>query len=245
VPAPEVAALRSAAGSHRLLLLGEMHGTREAPALAGRLAEEYAAAGPVVLVLEIHDTEQAAIGRYLDSEGSDDDLAQLLAGRFWQVTADRNDGRRNAAALALVEDMRRLRKAGREVSVLAMDPGDLDGSQSRDKAMADFIRTALARMPEGRMVVLSGNVHAMRRKPQYAPPEMQDPMGSRLADLDLFTINLGAAKGQFWACGQSECGPRKLFENPNASGPRVEQPWDYEVVLPDSTIASLVAEGKL
>ena len=41
--------IRSEAGSHRLILLGEMHGTREAPQLVGELVAAYSSQGPVLL----------------------------------------------------------------------------------------------------------------------------------------------------------------------------------------------------
>jgi erythromycin esterase-like protein len=245
VPAQEVAALRSAVGTHRLLLLGEMHGTREAPAFASRLVADYAAEGPALLVLEIWQHEQAAIDRYLASDGDAAARAQLLSGPFWQVPLAKNDGRRNGAAVALLEDMRRLRHAGRDVQVLAMDPGDVGGSQARDEAMAGFLRSAYGKMDKGRMIVLTGNVHAMRRKPGFAPPEMQDPMGSRLADLDLYSVDLGAAKGESWGCPNWVCGPMKVQAHVQESGVQLGQPWDYEVLLPEYSIPAMMSEGKL
>jgi erythromycin esterase-like protein len=237
----EVAALRTAAGSHRLVVLGEMHGTREAPDFAGRLAAAYAREAPLVLALEIDASEQAAIGRYLVSAGTAADRATLLAGEFWNVSRAHNDGRRSGGVLALIEAIRRLRGEGRDVSVLAVDAGaHAADSQARDAAMARVLRACFSKLPRGRLLVLAGNVHAMRRRPDFAPPEMQTPMASRLADLDLYSVNLTAAAGRFW-----NFGPRDLVSRPMGSGALVDDAWDYEVVLPQFTIADLVVEGRL
>ena len=55
--------------------------------------------------------------------------------------------------------------------------------------MAGRIRAAFETLPSGRLLVLSGNVHAMVAKPGYAPPEKQDPMGSYLRDLDPWSVD--------------------------------------------------------
>jgi erythromycin esterase-like protein len=244
--AAEAQALQQAAGSHRLILLGEMHGTREAPAFASELAGRYSEAGPLVLALEIHQSEQAAIDGYLASPGAAEDRARLLAGAFWQWPLAKNDGRRNAAAVALIDDARRLRAEGREVRVLAMDAlSSGSDNQARDDAMATLLRAEFEKLPpEGRMLVLTGNVHAMRRKPLFAPPEMQVPMGSRLADLDVYSVDITATHGSFWGCMDLRCGPNRIHSRPPGSGPREDQPWDYDVVLPEYTVPKMIAEGK-
>ncbi|RPD88626.1 hypothetical protein [Luteimonas sp. 100069] len=48
-------------GEHRLVVLGEMHGTREVPLLASDLVEHWSRTGPVLLALEIPVREHAAL----------------------------------------------------------------------------------------------------------------------------------------------------------------------------------------
>lgn len=237
--------VQAAAGAHRLLLLGELHGTREAPAMAGCLLESYAEDGPVLLALELGADEQATIGRYLDSDGDAAARAVLLDRPYWHVERAQSDGRRNFEVIMLIEHARALRAAGRDVSVIAFDIGSLGtgekaSSQARDEAMARRVRTAFARLPRGRMLVLSGNVHAMRAKPSYAPPEMQTPMGSYLGDLSPFAVNIVANGGQFWACMHGRCGPQDVTSNSLASGADDGGTYDFHVVLPRLTIARLI-----
>ncbi len=65
------AQIRQHAGDHRLLVLGEFHGTRETPLLVRELMEAYAADGtPVRLALELPTDENAALATYLASSGT-------------------------------------------------------------------------------------------------------------------------------------------------------------------------------
>ncbi len=231
-----------AAGGHRLLLVGEMHGTREPPAMLLQLATDYAASGPVLVGLEIHASEQSAIRRYLGSDGSAGEQLRLRAGEFWQVAPAHNDGRRNREVLDLIEGMRDLRATGRDVAILAIDVGKRGSSdsQARDLVMAKRVRVAFKHLPRGRMLVLTGNVHTMREKPGFAPPEMQDPMGSYLIDLSPFAVNVSARTGQFWACMGDRCGPRDFDGHGMHSGPSDGHPYDYELVLDRYSLAHLV-----
>ncbi|PAM44112.1 calcium-binding protein, partial [Acinetobacter baumannii] len=60
---------RQHAGDHRVLVLGEFHGTRETPLLVRRLVDDYSRNGPVVLALELPRGENTTLRDYLDSDG--------------------------------------------------------------------------------------------------------------------------------------------------------------------------------
>lgn len=67
-----------------LLLVGEVHGTNEAPALVGDLACASAKSGnAVVVALEVPIEEQARLDRFLTSDGTDADQKALLNSEFW------------------------------------------------------------------------------------------------------------------------------------------------------------------
>ena len=105
--------------------------------------------------------------------------------------------------------------------------------------MAGRLRTAIAKLPRGRLIVLSGNVHAMRERPKYAPPEMQTPMDAYMRDLHPYSINITANGGEFWACMKT-CGPVAVALLRQRSGRVSDGPYDLQVVLPRSTIAQLI-----
>lgn len=168
--------------------------------------DAYAAEGPVLLALEIHHTEQTAIATYLRSDGSPAARAALRARAFWQRTHTRHDGRRNEDAIDLIDAVRRMRRTGRDVAVLAFDVPRTADHHARSRGMATVLRSAYRVLPRGRVVVVAGNVHAMLERPSYAPRETQQPMGSYLRDLEAISFRITARSGAYWGC-TSTCGP--------------------------------------
>ena len=57
------------AGDNRLVMIGELHGTSEVPALVAALARHYVHSGPVLVALEVHAAEHPRIRAYLASDG--------------------------------------------------------------------------------------------------------------------------------------------------------------------------------
>lgn len=239
------AQIREHAGAHRLLVLGEYHGTRETPLLVAQLADDYSRDGtPLVLALEMPRGENASLQAYLDSDGDTEARRVLQARQFWKVTDDQHDGRRSRDMLELIEAMRVLAKQHRDVKVLGYDEDISEhGNQSRDDAQAKALRRLHHEAPShARLVVLAGNVHAMRRRPADAPAEMQQrPMASQLVDLDLYSVRLEALEGQFWACMQ-RCQALPLRARA-ARLPRVEtaedRMYDLTVWMPEFSVARL------
>ncbi len=227
------------AGTHRLIVLGEMHGTREIPPLVGEVAERLSSEGPLLLALEIHASEQASLRSYLDGDGSDAQRDLLRRRPFWSVPQQRNDGRRSEDMLDLVERMRQLRADGRDVAILAYDVANGGGPDGdwRERAMAAQLRHAFQALPRGRMLVLTGNVHAMRLRPAWAPELMQVPMTADLLDLQPVSIEIAAASGAFWACPPDGCRPLHIAVVPPAGALPPGEPFDHRIVLPAFSVA--------
>lgn len=271
-PAPsivrEAAALVAASASQeRIVVLGEMHGTHEAPALAGELAgllrpdADGAATGGVTLALEIHATEQARIDDFLDSSGNAGAREALLSGPYWDVTPERSDGRRSVAMLALLESVRERRSAGEDLRVLAFDSGSGGGDANvRNPRMAAALREAFERDPARRFVVLVGNYHARRAPPTrvggllpgQSPPV---PTMAHLADVPMLRVNVTAARGEFWGCMGGSCQPwplggRRAVPANAMTGPRFQRTphdtagWDAQLVLPEYSVARPVDVGR-
>lgn len=237
-----VALLDTAVEGHRIVLLGELHGTREIPALVGALLERRVRRGHLaVLALEIDSHEQPRIDRFLASSGSAAARRALLAGGHWNEP--HHDGRDSAAMVALIERVRRLHAAGHPVPILAFD---CPGGPDRNRNMADCLRHTAAAHPAAQVLVLTGNVHAMTQRPPWTMEEngkpIEPPMtaGRYLADLHPLSIDIEAATGAFWACIAGECRPQALHPRPGASpGLTVAKSspsaWDAELVLPRLT----------
>ena len=233
--------IETAAGAHRLIVLGETHGTRENPQIVAELARHYAQKGPLLLAIEISTKEHVPLRDYL--RAPDDHLRNSLRrGAGWTVPIDRNDGRRSEQMIGLVEEMRKLHAQGRDVAILPFDSDASDGdAQLRDRTMAATLRKAYAALPaNARLLVLTGNVHAMRVQTIFCP-QCQQPMASYLVDLHPYSVRIDANAGQAWMCQGVECGPHTVghpFAQPGSQGNEPGRVYDYEVILPRFTPAT-------
>lgn len=239
----EAEALRRAAGNRRLIVLGEMHGTREVPRLAAALVEAYARDGqPVVLALELPRDGHAASRAYLASDGGHAARQALATHRFLQPPTPSHDGRRNASVVELYEALRQLRARGADVAIAPVDVVEsTHGAAARDRAMAAQLRRVFEALPRGRVIAVVGNVHAMRVRPTGPdfPLGLQPPMAWYLRDLAPYTVNIGARSGAFPACtAPGQCRLQPVPGNDARSGPlRADDAWHYRLMLPRFTPA--------
>ncbi|MHC1655329.1 calcium-binding protein [Stenotrophomonas maltophilia] len=239
------AQIRKHTADHRMLVLGEFHGTRETPLLVRQLVDDYSRDGtPLILALELPRAENPTLGDYLDSDGGAVARRHLHDRAYWTVRDDQHDGRRSRDMLAMIEALRALKAQGRDITIVGYDVNHNDGdNQARDDRMAAELRRLYRRLPEGaRMVVLTGNVHAMLQRPDGTPPEMQKrPMASGLRDLDIYSVRLQAQHGQFWGCTGS-CMARSIPEQV-ARGPRFDthakRQYDLWVWMPELSVGTL------
>lgn len=194
------------------VVLGEIHGTREAPDFAARLACHAAAAGqPVRLALELPVEEQARIDAFVagQSEGPPDS-------DFWRREVQ--DGRGSEAMRHLLERVREWRRAGLPVRVVAFDAGGKD----RDDTMATQLRQARSEARGDTFIVLVGNLHA--RRDVGAPwDEKLQFMTHRLLEAEpgLVSLDLVHTGGSAWVCmgmTADTCGPRTLKGRGEAGG---------------------------
>ncbi|MGE6756503.1 hypothetical protein ACQKGO_00720 [Corallococcus interemptor] len=173
------------------VVLGEIHGTREAPDFAARLACHAAAAGqPVRLALELPVEEQARVDAFVagESEGPPDSA-------FWRREVQ--DGRSSEAMRHLLERVREWTRAGLPVRVVAFDAGGKD----RDDTMATQLRQARSEARGDTFIVLVGNLHA--RRDVGAPwDEKLQFMTHRLLEAEpgLVSLDVVNAGGSAWIC---------------------------------------------
>lgn len=213
-------ALADRMDAHRVLLIGEIHGTVEAPGHVAELAQCVAAAGHAVRVgLEIPRDEQARIDQYLRSAGIGEDRSALLAGDFWQ--REYQDGRSSTAMLALIESLRRLALKA-DVGVLAFDqPSYARGDDSeREAAMAALLEPALRAAADARWLVLAGNLHT-----RVSPGAPWDPdhqfLGYRLRSYQPYAVEFLGLGGSVYTCtdaSAASCQQRVLPSSERQSG---------------------------
>lgn len=233
-----------ASGESRLIVIGEMHGTREVPDLVAALVEKYSAQGPLALALEMERTEHDALARYMASDGAAAAREELRRRPYWNIADGSNDGRRSVDMLDLIESMRVLKAAGRDVAIAPYDipPGTYRGSEDRERSMASYLHSIHRALPRGRMLVLTGNVHAMlqpRRLPGIGTTIQ--PMTYHLRGLQPYSIKISASTGEAWGCrSQHGCGPNP-YSDSGKSGPwrGATGRYHFQVVLPAFSAARL------
>jgi hypothetical protein len=193
-----------------LLVFGELHGTREAPAFVGRAVCAATRLGPPVrLGLEFPASEQAPLDAYLASDGGAAARQTLLAGEFWRQPPLQS-GRASGAMLELIESVRRLARAGADVGVFCFDAPPPD----RERRLAENLARARAAAGAATVIVLTGNVHSRTAKGVPWDAEYE-PMGLHLvrAGTVLTNLDLASAGGTAWMCmgnTPADCGEKPV-----------------------------------
>lgn len=149
---PAGAELPVRADALRPLLVGELHGMQEIPALLTSMLRQ-GGDRPWLLGLEIPCAEQARIDAFLRSDGGPHARGALHAGAFW--TREAQDGRSGTALLRLIDAVRALNRSGRDIRLLCFDdlaPAD----EGRDTHMAAALRDALHAERHRRAIARAG-----------------------------------------------------------------------------------------
>jgi hypothetical protein len=205
----------------QIVVIGETHGTVEIPRFTAQLICSALKAGrPVMLGIEHTSAEQGAINRYLGSDGSAADKADLLSEQSWH--ADDQYGLTSRAMLGLIDEARRLHRSGLRIGVLAFAQAEMPrpiGDQAplseadnrlyngiRDREMADRILSATTLERGSLVVILTGFLHAST---------LLSKGGNGIAPMtylleqqqSVFTIAVTAPSVRAWVCTQDGCGP--------------------------------------
>lgn len=185
-------------------LIGEIHGTNEIPVLAVEQACTLAQSGKqVIFFLELPRGEQAAVDRFLASEGKQRDRDSLISSKFWQ-SEEIDDGRSSIAIVDLFERVRVLRAQGAKISTLLDDGFESD---DRDMAMAKAILSARESFPEAAIIALLGGLHSSESPARERHP--YQAVGYRLKELQPLTVYVNF-RGWSWGCTQKGCGVMKV-----------------------------------
>ncbi len=206
----------------KIVLLGEMHGTKEIPAFVANAACLALRAGlPVTVALEVPREEQARIDSFIKSAGDDDDRAALLKGPFWNAAFQ--DGRRSGAMLALIDRVRHMRARHLPVEIALIDRQAPPSTPAeRDRWMAEALAAAADASPQSLIVALIGNVHT--RVTRGVPWDGgYEPAGYALRQLRLglsvTALNVAYTGGTVWTCPTPDpvaCGSRQVTGRANA-----------------------------
>jgi hypothetical protein len=179
-----------------LLVLGEVHGTREVPGfVAGYLCAAAKQQRKLTLAIEFPTGEQGAIDAFMASSGTPQDSERLTGTAFWRRAMQ--DGRTSIDMLGMLDRVRALRAGGADIKVLGIDGSA--PTMPRDGFMAGQLRTALREGPGRQVVVLIGGLHAVRNKGSRFNPDYESAV-YQLADQHPLALTVGTAGGTAWVC---------------------------------------------
>ena len=195
-----------------VVLLGEIHGTQEAPRLVGEIACAALRLGHAVIVgVEMPRNLQPALEAYLASDGGREAMIELLDDEFWK--RDYQDGRASQAMFELIEATRLLRADEQPVAMVAFDIDRRE--QDRDRSMALELSRVAADSRDHRLIALTGNLHA--RRARNRAPGARQPMGFHFGmatpGREIVSLNLTHSGGTAWICtggSAADCGVRRL-----------------------------------
>ena len=191
----------------RYIVVGEMHGTAEAPGAFGQMICAAAGRGPVTVALELPAAMQPQLDAFLAAPDDTAAMAALEATPF--LDPRMNDGRSSQAMMAMMMSVRALREAGRDVAFHAFQPST---PRPRELAQAWYeldmghalAQAAYAR-PQAKVLVLVGNLHA--RKTGFERfPDVGLPAAGHLPTADVVSLNVAQQGGEEWNCRQEGCG---------------------------------------
>lgn len=187
----------------RVVWLGELHGTNEAPELLLGLIKLVAthSPSPPIVGLEIPSSDQAAIDSFLQSG----DEALLKSSVFF--TRKSHDGRSSRAIVKLLSALRSQRITG----VICYDAVGVKSAQERDTMMAANLYSIAQQYPLAKLIVLSGNIHSQiiqgtRWDPSYRPAAFE--LKQMLPSLVSFKIEFES--GTAWLRMQNGFGQHEL-----------------------------------
>jgi hypothetical protein len=177
-----------------------MHGTAETPAVFGDLVCDALAYGKhVTVALERVTKEQPILNSIVNGANLEEAEGKLLAEPGWQLFLD---GRSSQAMLSLLIRLRELKKQRPDLRVDAIDgPSYTDAPGSRDEALGKSVLGLAGSHPGDLVLVLTGNVHAMKKTfSSYNTSAMYLP-----AD-ELYSLLVTDRGGESWNWTDVGCG---------------------------------------
>jgi hypothetical protein len=222
----------------RFVIVGEMHGTAEAPAAFADLVCLASRDKPVAVAVEGPAAFADLASAYVNSDGGAAARSAFLADIFW--TQPFKDGRSSQAMLGMFEELQRLRRAGRDISLFGFMP---DGGRPAgfdqsyyELEMAHLLSKGAQARPAARVLALIGNLHAL--KTPMEPWGGGLPAAAHLSPKDAISLRVATGPGTAWNCQgptPAECGPYPTRGSAGGRAPGVvlerQDGGDYDGLL--------------
>lgn len=220
----------------RFVIVGEMHGTNETPAIFHDLiCSSETSRRPIVVGLERPSREQKTIDAFMASHDHEAAIRDLVSEKDWNIF----DGRSSRAMLTLLESLRVLALKGLVSEVVAFDDRHSDESSAqRESRMAAALMTAAGRHINALVIALTGNLHASKKP--IARFGSYPFMAMLLPQTETISLLISDKGGEAWTQTSEGCGPHKL--NPSGGENRgvflSEVRGGYDGVLSTGSTAS-------
>lgn len=201
----------------QVLLLGEIHGTNESPEFVQAIVCLALETGlGVTVALELPQSEEPTVVRFVKGGKPRVSREEIARLPFW--AKDYQDGRASIAMLDLLEELRKRKVAGENVEVILLDkPQDF---ARRDQEMADRLLSAVEASPENFFVTLTGNLHN-RTAPESG--RMGARVVEKLGRARVVSLNVSHTGGSAWICeATAGCGPLELGGRGEGSAPSIQ-----------------------
>ena len=203
----------------RWIVVGEMHGTAETPAMfADAVCLTAEARGPVVVALEIPSDNQDEIDAFMASNGGPQAQLALLEASHWHPSMA--DGRSSEAMFGLLERLRHMHWAGLVARVVAfVDSSPVEAVPEAWQGWYEERLAAIVRGAAGSdaiVVGLVGNTHARKTEVDFGRRYM--PMAALLPAEQAVTLYTTGTGGEAWNCTRDACGPHENRGPPGTRG---------------------------
>lgn len=210
-------ALLELSTSSDLVLIGEVHGTKQIPVLLSKLVQSIAEQGKSIsLGLEVLDELSPHFDDFIDTDCSDHSTSGFLELEWWNPR--KQDGRRSRAFLDLLVNLRILKnRYPGKIHVYFYNAFSREYSE-REALMANNVYEEVQSSKADVNVVLSGRIHTGTKK--GLPYDLHTKsMGEHLVSMLPTTksVLLTYSGGKRWACSTDYCGassvPAMLVSN--------------------------------
>lgn len=189
-----------------IIILGETHGTKEAPAFtADLLCLSLAQNNRTLLLLEYPVNQSKALQDFMISPDTAESLKTLFESPEWFWNTTFSDGRSSVAMLELIKSVKGFNQNGAPVGIAGFQPVNIkdgDGDmpqQPYDRAMGENITSYVNADKWDKIIVLVGGLHAQRDRVELGDTRF-DPVASYIQPDMAINLEFAHDAGESWSC---------------------------------------------
>ncbi len=186
----------SAIKAKRLILLGEVHGTKEIPELFSSLFYDYAKNNDFNVCMEIPSNDQVFIDQFL-STGDENFLKQISL----FCNSELKDGRNSLEYFNVIRTVRSLNvDFNRNINIFCIDIEDMDPIDPQNKREEQLASNILKVLSAKNTFVILGNVHASKKGFIYGKNNIRTAglLLTQKLKSQLLSINFLPSSGHFF-----------------------------------------------